>query len=282
MTDAALQPILALFGHPVAANPTQYMMEKAFAHHGMDCRFLTLEVAPEHLADAIRGMRAMNFLGAVCADPHKQAVIPLLDRTTDSATLCGAVNCISRQEGQLTGDSTEGKGMLQALRALVDPAGKRVVLLGAGRVARAIAVELALAGAAEIIIVNRTLRKAAHLADLLTARLQATASAVAWEGEFLVPGETDLLIHATSAAADDPDRRLPLCLDTLPSDAVVADVTLNPPQTPLLSEAEGRGCRAVDGLEMFIQHSLIGLKTWTGMEADRTVMREAVEEFLLL
>ena len=282
MTDAALQPILALFGHPVAANPTQYMMEKAFAHHGMDCRFLTLEVAPEHLADAIRGMRAMNFLGAVCAEPHKQAVIPLLDRTTDSAALSGAVNCISRHGGQLLGDSTEGKGMLQSLRPLLEPAGKHVVLLGAGQVARAIAVELALAGAAEITIVNRTLSKAAQLAELLAAKLQATASAVAWDGEFLVPGETDVLIHATSAAAEDPDRRLPLCLDTLRSEAVVADVTLNPPLTRLLSEAEGRGCKVVDGLEMFIQHSLIALAAWTGMEADRTVMREAVEEFLLL
>jgi shikimate dehydrogenase len=209
-------------------------------------------------------------------------VIPLLDRLTDSATLCGAVNCIAQQEGQLIGDSTEGKGMLQAIRALVEPAGKHAVLLGAGRVARAIAIELALAGAAEITIVNRTLSKAEQLAGLLSARLQATASAVAWEGEFVVPGETDLLIHATSVATEDPDRRLPLCLDTLRSDAVVADVTLNPPETPLLGEAAGRGCSAVDGLEMFIQHSLIDLKTWTGMETDRTVMREAVEEFLLL
>lgn len=282
MTDAALQPILALFGHPIASNPTQYMMEKAFVHHGMDCRFLTLEVEPEHLADALRGMRAMNFLGAICADPHKQAVVPLLDGTTRSAALSGAVNCILREQGQLVGDNTAGKALLQALRAFGDPAGKYAVLLGAGQVAQAIAVELALAGAAEIVIVNRTLSKAAQLAELLATKLEATASAIAWEGELLVPGQTDLLVNATSACDEDADESLPLCLETLRSEAVVADVTLNPPHTRLLSQAESRGCGTVDGLEMFIGQARIALQAWTGVEADRAVMREAVEEFLLL
>jgi shikimate dehydrogenase len=282
MTDAILQPILALLGYPVAANPTQYMMEKAFAHHGLDCRFLTLEVAPEQLPDAIRGMRAMNFSGATCVEPHKQAVIELLDRTTQSATLAGAVNCIYRDDGQWVGDNTEGQGMVQSIARRMDVAGKRVVLLGAGQMARAIAAELALARVAEILVVNRTEAKAVALATLLADKLQANVSAVAWLGEYLVPGETDLLVSATSIAADDSDEPLPVCLDTLRSDAVVADVTLDPPATRLLSEAEGRGCKTVDGLEMFIEQAAIGLRVWTGIDADRTVMREAVEEFLLL
>ena len=279
MTDAILQPILALLGYPIAANPTQYMMEKAFAHHGLDCRFLTLEVAPEQLADAIRGMRAMNFRGANCVEPHKQAVIELLDRLTDSAALAGAVNCIVHQDGQWVGDNTEGRGMLQAIARHAEPNGKHVVVLGAGQVGRAIAAELALAHASQLVIVNRTESKAAELAALLADKLQANVSAVAWEGEYLVPGDTDLLVNATSIAAD---AELAVCLETLRSDAVVADVTFNPPGTRLLSEAEGRGCKTVDGLEMFIEQAAIELRAWTGVEADRTVMREAVEEFLLL
>jgi shikimate dehydrogenase len=282
MTDAILQPILALLGYPVAANPTQYMMEKAFAHHGLDCRFLTLEVAPEQLADAVRGMRAMSFAGATCVDPHKQAVIPLLDRLTPSAELAGAVNCIFREGNQLVGDNTEGRGMVQSLARHMELAGKRVVLLGAGQVARSIIAELALAGVAEIVVVNRTPAKAADLATLLTGKVQTSLSAVAWDGEYLVPGEADLLIHATSITADDAEESLAVNLETLRSDAVVADVTLNPPATQLLSEAVGRGCRTVDGLEMFIEQAVLGLRLWTGIDADRTVMREAVEEFFLL
>lgn len=282
MTDAILQPILALLGYPVAANPTQYMMEKAFAQHGLDCRFLTLEVTPEQLADAVRGMRAMGFHGATCIEPHKQAVIELLDRTTESAALAGAVNFIFRDNDQWVGDNTEGQGLLQAIARRMEPAGRRAVLLGAGQVARAIAVELIRAKVAEIVIVNRTEAKAAELAGLLSSKLQAQVSAVAWSGEYLVPGEADLLINATSIAADDADQRLDVCLETLRSDAVVADVTLNPPATQLLAEAEGRGCQTVDGLEMFIEQAAIGLRRWTGIDADRTVMREAVEEFLLL
>jgi shikimate dehydrogenase len=282
MTDAILQPILALLGYPVAANPTQYMMEKAFAHHGLDCRFLTLEVAPEQLVDAVRGMRAMGFAGAACVAPHKQAVIELLDRVTPSAELAGAVNCIFRDEGQLVGDNTEGRGMVQAIARRMELAGKRAVLLGAGQVARAIAAELALAQVCEIVVVNRTVSKAADLATLLAEKVQAHVLAVAWDGDYLVPGEADLLIHATSISTEDADEPLPLNLETLRSDAVVADVTLNPPTTRLLSEAEGRGCQTVNGLEMFIEQAVLDLRQWTGIDAERTVMREAVEEFLLL
>jgi shikimate dehydrogenase len=282
MTDAILQPILALLGYPVAANPTQYMMEKAFAQHGLDCRFLTLEVAPEQLADAVRGMRAMGFHGAICVAPHKQAVIELLDRTTESATLIGAVNFVYRDEGQWVGDNLEGQGLVQALARRTEIAGRRAVLFGAGQVARAVAVELALAKASEIIVVNRTLPKAAELAALLSGKLQANVSAAAWDGEYLVPGETNLLVNATSITADDADQPLDVCLETLRSDAVVADVTLNPPTTRLLAEAEGRGCQTVNGLEMFVEQAAIGLRRWAGIDADRTVMREAVEEFLLL
>lgn len=281
MTDAILQPILALLGYPIEANPTQYMMEKAFAHHGLDCRFLTLEIGPGQLGDAIRGMRAMNFRGANCVEPHKQAVIELLDRVTESAALAGAVNCIYHENGQWVGDNTEGRGLLQAIGRRLEPVGKRAVLLGAGQVARAIAVELALAHVEQLVIASPVVSEAAELASLLSEKLKANVSVVAWEGEYLVPGETDLLVSAVADAGEEDDSP-PVCLETLRSDAVVADVTLNPPITRLLAEAMGRGCETVDGLEMFIEQAAIGLRCWTGVDADRTVMREAVEEFLLL
>ena len=111
-----LQQICSCFGQPVAGNPTQYMMEQAFDHHGLDWRYLTLEVAPEQLADAVRGMRAMGFRGGNVTKPHKVAVIKHLDGTSEAAGLMGAVNCIRRQDGKLIGENTDGQGFVQSLR----------------------------------------------------------------------------------------------------------------------------------------------------------------------
>src|SRR5687768_16946420 len=124
------------------------MMERAFAHQGLDWRYLTLEVLPEHLGDAVRGLRALGFRGGNITKPHKCEVIQYLDGTSEAAGLMGAVNCIDRDGEKLIGENTDGKGFVQSLRGVTDPAGKRIVILGAGGAARAIAVELALAGAA--------------------------------------------------------------------------------------------------------------------------------------
>lgn len=282
MSSSAVQPIVVLLSDTAGGNPTQYMIEKAVAHHELDWRYLTVEVAPENLGDAIRGIRAMGFRGGHCDNPHKQAVIPLLDRTTETAAMAGVVNLIFRDSGGLVGENTEGQGLIQSLGRVTDPAGKQIVLLGAGRVARAIAVELATAGAAEITVVNRTQRHALELADLLAGKLHVAATPVVWRDDYEVPAGTDLLINATSICQGDHDARLPLQIDGLRPETIVADVTTDPPRTRLLREAGRRGCTTLDGLGMYIDQVAIGFKIWTGVDPDRDVMREAIEEFLEL
>lgn len=256
------------------------MIEKAFTHHELDWRYLSLEVAPDDLGDAVRGMRAMGFRGGNCAEPHKQTVLEHLDRNSRTAELTGVVNCILREHGQLLGENTEGKALLEAIRQRTNPAGKQVVLLGAGGVARAIAVELAMAGAAQIIVVNRSEESGRRLVELLGSELEASASLVAWEGQYELPPETELLINATSIQLGDDHARLPLELGSLTSRVIVADVTPNPPHTWLVRQADASGCPTIDGLEMFINQAAINFKLWTGVDPERTVMHEAVEEFL--
>ncbi|MGC4002925.1 MAG: hypothetical protein QM811_07255 [Pirellulales bacterium] len=128
----SLQENLFLFGSPVAGNPTQFIVEKALAEVGLDWRYLTLEVAPERLGDAVRGARAMGFRGGNIAMPHQLAVGELLDELSQAVRLMGAVNCIHNEAGKLVGENTEGKGFLESLRSVADPAGKRVTILGAG------------------------------------------------------------------------------------------------------------------------------------------------------
>jgi shikimate dehydrogenase len=275
-----VQQICACFGQPVAGNPTQYMMERAFAHHHLDWRYLTLEVAPEHLGDALRGMRAMGFRGGNITKPHKCEVIPFLDGTSEAAGLMGAVNCINRVGDQLIGENTDGKGFVQSLRELVDPAGKRVVLLGAGGAARAIGVELGLAAVSEIHVVNRTAARGEELAQLLSDKVKAASRFSLWEADFEVPPGTDVVINATSIGLFEPEARVPIAIESLQPEMVVADVVFNPPQTRLLREAETRGCRTLDGLGMLVNQGVIGFRIWTEIDPEPTVMREALEEFL--
>jgi shikimate dehydrogenase len=154
------------------------------------------------------------------------------------------------------------------------------VLLGAGSVARAIGVELALAGAGEITVVNRSEAPGRDLVELLENGLEVPASLALWDSEYEIPPETDLLVNATSVGRGDEDARLPLVLDELPTEAIVADVTIDPPRTRLIRQAEERGLTPIDGLEVLIGQMAINLKLWTGVDADQAVMREAVEEFL--
>lgn len=276
----ALQEIVAVFGQPVAGNPTQYVMEKAFARAGMDWRYLTIEVTPADLGDAIRGMRAMSFRGCNLTIPHKVEVIQHLDRTSEAAALMGAVNCVNRQGNELVGENTDGKGFLQSLSELVDPRGKRIVLLGAGGAARAIAVELGLAGAGHITVVNRTAERARPLVGLLAGKVGVVTEFAPWAGNYEVPAGTDIVINATSIGLGDEDARVPLAFGTLMSTMVVADVVFNPPQTAFLCAARERGCRTLDGLGMLVNQAVICFRIWAGIEPDRELMREALEEFL--
>jgi len=278
--SSSLQEICALFGQPVAGNPTQFMIEKAFVHHGLEWRYLTLEVAPADLADAVRGMRAMGFQGGNITKPHKVAVIELVDRLSDAAARMGAVNCIVREGNELVGENTDGKGFIESLRGVTDPTDKRVVLLGAGGAARAIGIELALAGAAAITVVNRTVDRGQQLVDMLNANGAVSATLAAWEGEYPVPAETQVLVNATSIGLNDPEARIPVKLDACPPGLVVADVVVSPPDTRFLAEAKAHGATTLDGLGMIVNQGAIGFKLWTGVDPDKTIMREAVEEFL--
>jgi len=271
--------LCCLFGKPVAENPTQAMIEAAFRHHGLDWRYVQFEIEPENLADAVRGLRAMGFRGGNVTTPHKVAIVKHLDRIAESAALMGAVNCIVRRGKELVGENTDGKGFVQSLREVADPAGKKVVLLGAGGAARAIGVELALAGAASITVVNRSRDKGRELSELLKTKAGAAAVAVAWDGDYKVAAGVDVVVNATSIGLyPDLQARVPLDVATLNPSMVVADVIPNPPETRLVREARARGCKVLDGLGMLVNQGVIGFKNWTGIDADPGVMRRALEE----
>jgi shikimate dehydrogenase len=282
------QELTGCFGFPVAENPTQAMIEPAYRAMGLDWRYLTLEVRPENLAAAVAGARAFGFRGFNCTIPHKVAVIEHLDGLGESASLMGAVNCVVNRDGKFIGENTDGKGFLASFRELADPRGKSMVLLGAGGAARAIGVEMALAGCKQITIVNRDEKRGRELEDLFGGKLREAVKAmgrdlavnyVQWVGDCRAPEGTDILVNATSIGLfPDVNARIPLAMETVSAETIVADVIPNPPTTRLVHEARGKGCRVIDGLGMLVGQGVIGVEYWTGKTADAAVMRHALEE----
>ena len=279
MSQNFLKPITACFGQPVAENPTQVMIEAAYGQLGLDWRYITLEVGPDDLAAAVAGARAMGFRGFNCTIPHKVAVIEHLDGLGQSAAVMQAVNCVVRRGDKLIGENTDGKGFVESVKKLRDPKGKNVVLLGAGGAARAIAVELALSGAAKITLVNRTPQRGLETKALLDDQLDVATELSSWDKPYAIPEGTDFLINATSIGLyPDVDAQLNLQYDTLKVGTFVSDVVFNPPATHLIREAKARGCETLDGLEMLVGQGVIGVDYWTGTSPEPQVMREALEQ----
>jgi shikimate dehydrogenase len=266
------------FASPAAENPTVAMIEAAYRHHKLDARYINCEVTPDRLGDAVRGARAMGWVGFNCSIPHKVAVIAHIDDVADSAVIIGAVNCVVSRNGRLVGENTDGQGFVTSLRTVADPEGKALVMFGAGGAARAIGVEAALAGAASITVVNRDPKRGAELVALLEQKTPATAELVVWDQPYRIPEGTDIVVNATSIGLfPDVDRRLAIVPESLRPPMIVADVIPNPPRTALVRDAEVRGCVTLDGLGMLVNQGIISVEHWTGVVPDAEVMRETLQ-----
>lgn len=275
-----LADLTGSFATSAAQNPTVAVMEAAYQEAGLDIRYINCEVPPERLGDAVRGAIGMGWLGFNCSIPHKVAILEYLDALAPSAEIIGAVNCVINRDGHLTGENTDGQGFVNALRTIVDPSGKRFVILGAGGAARAIAVESALAGASHIEIVNRTRERGQELADLVSERTPATADFTAWDGSYAIPTDTDIVINATSIGFYPSTGTPDIEPASFSSAMVVADVVANPPDTTFLQRAADRGATTLQGLGMLVNQALTNARLWTGRELDGDVMRRALEETL--
>jgi shikimate dehydrogenase len=274
-----LSQLTGCFSTPADGNPTVAIVEAAYAHHKLEYRYINAEVQPADLADAVAGARAMKWAGFHLSAPHKVEVIKYLDGLGKSAELMGAVNCAVLRDGKLIGENTDGKGFLESLREVIDPAGTVVTVLGAGGAARAIAIEVALAGAKSVNIVNRDAKRGKELSDLVG--ILCESSFYPWDSNFAVPVETEILVNATTVGMHgNSNEALDIYFDSLNSSMVVADVIINPPLTDLLKRAGEIGCRTIDGLGMVVNQGVLAIKYWTGADVDESVMRKKLLEVL--
>lgn len=271
--------LTGVFGDPVDGNPTGAMEEAGYAALGLDFRYITARVTPEDFEDAMRALRALHFRGVNLTMPHKITVLPHLDELSEAAAIIGAVNTVVvREDGTLFGENTDGKGFVEALRAAGETLeGRSVVLLGAGGAARAIGVECALAGAASITVVNRTIERAEELAALIGARTPASSRALAWTPGLAIPEDADILINATSIGlAPNSDARPDLDYSSIRPGLLACDVVFDPRDTLFLAACAERGARTLDGLGMLAHQGARNFTLWTGVNAPLDVLEAAL------
>ena len=275
--------LVGCFGQPVAENPTGVMQEAAFRALGLNWRYLTVEVPPQKLHDAMSGVRAFGMQGINLTIPHKVAVIEHLDAVAPDAAIIGAVNTVRRDGDRLIGENTDGKGFLRGVRtdAGVDPKNQRVVVLGAGGAARAIVTELTLAGASEVLVLNRSASRGEEMVADLVSKTKAPIRFEPWHGTYRITADIGILVNATSIGLyPDVDSMPPVDLRDAEPGTLICDVVFNPPETRLIEAARQRGLPVLDGLAMLVYQGVIGFELWTGLKAPELIMKEALRQAL--
>ncbi|MGH9225092.1 MAG: shikimate dehydrogenase [Acidimicrobiales bacterium] len=270
--SAALK-LAAVIGHPVGHSLSPAMHNAAYEALGLDWAYLALDVSPADVPAALAGMRVFGVLAGLSVTiPHKEAVAAGMDRLSSLAEALGAVNTVVREPGgTLRGENTDGPGFLRALQGDegFDPSGRRCLVIGAGGAARAVVKALADAGAAEIVVANRTRSRAEAVAALAPGCARVGVAAEA--------GEADLIVNATPVgmAGGGADSELPLDPADLGSGQLVVDLVPNPAITPLIDQARARGAVAVNGLGMLVHQAALAFRLWTGVDPPVAVMSAA-------
>jgi shikimate dehydrogenase len=271
---SAATAVVGVIGDPVAHSLSPLLHNTAFAELGLDWVSVGFRVAAGHAGEAVTGARALGVRGLSVTMPHKDAVAALVERRSALAERVGAVNCVVLGAGPSWGDSTDGPGLVAALRRgdHFDPDGRRCLVVGAGGAARAVIVGLADAGAGEVVVVNRSADRG--------ARAAALGGPVGRVGE---PGDAtrcDLVVNATplgmgaNREAERPEWPIDPAL--LVKGQCVVDLVYDPPVSPWLAAARRRGADTSNGLGMLVHQAALQVGLWTGQDPPVEAMWRAV------
>jgi shikimate dehydrogenase len=269
--------VCGVIGDPIEHTLSPIMHNAAFEALKIEYVFLAFKVKSPEVENAIKGMRALSIHGLNVTMPHKNAVIRYLDEVDPLGKIIASVNTILNKDGRLLGFNTDGVGALKALEQNgVELKGKKMLLLGAGGAAKAIAYTLS-QEVNELVILNRTPEPAAELSDLLKQKFKKKVSS----GEFSPSAikdnlaDSDVLINATSVGMKPNDNQTPVAPEWLKPDLAVMDIIYNPIETKLAKDAKAAGAKVVSGVEMLIYQGAASFEIWTACQAPVEVMRKA-------
>lgn len=280
--------LVAVLGYPLGHSLSPLIHNAAFQAQGLNFCYVACPVRPDDLPAAVAGLRALQFAGANVTIPHKQAILNLVDERSDEAEAVGAVNTVVSMESddgiRLRGDNTDVRGFLSPLGGLLPSLqGQDVVLFGAGGAARAAVYALLTRGRPQrLTLVAREEAKAAALAESLQSAGPDTELEARSFGEAgHAVRRSILVVNATPIGmTPGPDESpWPRATDFGPGQTVY-DLVYNPPRTRLLREAEARGARVIDGIDMFIGQAAEAYRQWTSREMPHRVAREELERHL--
>jgi len=278
---------LGVFGDPVAHSLSPKIQNAALQHHKIDMQYATFQIAPDELADGLRFARELDFVGLNLTVPHKIVALDRVDGVDLTARKIGAINTVALREGKLLGFNTDAVAFSRAIREefAVDLRDLRVMVLGAGGAARAIATQCGMEGCERLVIANRTLEKANQLVEQLreyfvgprvlgpVARLQA----ITWEESafrFQI-ANIDLVVNATPVGLNRTDPS-PIPARLLAPHLMIYDTVYAHGRTPFVTAGLEAGARAANGLSMLLHQGALSFQTWFGREAPVDVMRQAL------
>ena len=269
--------VCAVIGDPVEHSLSPAMHNAAFQKLGLNLVYVAFKVTRNELKEAISGAKSLGLRGLNVTMPHKNAVIKYLDETDSTAEAIGAVNTILNEQGKLVGYNTDGKGAMIALQESgIYTEEKKMLLLGAGGAAKAIAFQAA-QEAEELVILNRTPEKAEQLAELLRKKFGNKVKGRALSAEILKKElkTADILVNATPVGMHPHVNTSPIPSDLLRRDLCVMDIVYNPLETKLVEDAKAVGAKVVWGLDMLLYQGAVSFEIWTNCPAPVDVMKKA-------
>lgn len=248
--------LYAVLGDPVAHSLSPLMHNCAFENEGINGVYVALRVTDPKAA--VAAVRTLKLAGCSVTIPHKEAVFPYLDEVTQFARKVGVVNTIINRDGYLVGDNTDGPAALAALQSKIAVAGKKVALIGAGGAAKGIGHALCDAGGM-VTVINRTINKGERLAEELSAGFLPLAQ--------VDNAAFDVLINTTSVGMHPDVNESPLEKYIFDQNQIIMDIIYNPLETKFIAGVRQKGCRVIDGVEMFVRQGAMQFKLWTGVKA---------------
>lgn len=277
--------IFGIFGDPVAHSLSPAMHNAAFEYEGLNCVYVPFNVKNENLKEAVESIKALGISGINVTIPHKQGVMEYLDELSEDAKLIGAVNTIYNDGGKLIGYNTDGPGFIKSLE---EPGfsceGKSALIFGAGGASRGISVALALSKIKDIYIVNRTLKRAEEIAEVVNNNTKAKAHIIEYVPERFgeIIQSVDLIVNTTSQGMHGNESGIQDLIDweSVNKDAVITDIVYRPLITPFLLEASRHGLKTVTGDNMLLYQGVLAYEIWLKRKAPVHIMKDILFECL--
>lgn len=271
--------LTALLGYPVKQSLSALMHNTAFRHLGLDYIYIPFDIEQKDLKTTVEGLKTMNFTGFNLTMPHKQEIMQYLEEISKEAKLIGAVNTVVKENGRLIGYNTDGKGYIASLEEEKIPVkNQKVVMVGAGGAAKSIAIQLAMEGVEEILLLNRTPEPAEEIANTITENIPGCGIKVQEFNQSNLQKaleEANILINCTPLGMYSmKDSSIIEDESILRKDLVVSDLVYNPAETKLLGQGKNRGCKTINGLGMLIWQGAFAFNMWTGEDMPVEVVRE--------